>query len=231
MTLEAEFPESGTSALTQLRTLASAGLDWEIYSNPLSLAGRGAVEAAVLLLFGPASSFRGAAESAGPTETDILFVERAGTLRDHPGQVAFPGGRVDPDDAGAVGAALREAWEETGLNPRGVDVLGTFSSLPLPVSNYQVTPVLGWWRSPSPIYPVDQAESARVFRVPVGHLANPEFRRTALMTRHGSTYAGPAFLAEGTVIWGFTAVVLSGLLTALGWDQPWDTARTVEVLP
>ena len=116
-----------------------------------------------------------------PDELDVLLVERAATLNDHPGQVAFPGGAVDAGDAGPEAAALREAQEETGLDPAGVVVLGTLPEVGLPVSNFLVTPVLGWWDRPTPVDVVDYGESASVFRVPVADLLNPENRRTAVI--------------------------------------------------
>ena len=79
-------------------------------------------------------------------------------MRSHPGQVSFPGGSIDADDASPAAAALREAEEETGLDPAGVEVLATLPELWLPPSNFAVTPVLGWWREPGPVSVVDPAE-------------------------------------------------------------------------
>ncbi|NKF32243.1 CoA pyrophosphatase, partial [Pseudomonas sp. BGM005] len=100
-------------------------------------------------------------------DLDVLLQRRAATLSSHPGQVSFPGGRREEQDADAVATALREAQEETGLDPAGVDVLATLAELPLAASNHLVTPVLGWWRSPSQVAAVDHAETVEVFRVPV----------------------------------------------------------------
>ena len=100
----------------------------------------GARRSAVLILFGEGRN--------GP---DVLLTERAATLRSHAGQVAFPGGALDAGDAGPVAAALREGREETGLDPAGVQVAGTLPDLFLMVSDYLVTPVVAWWRVPSPI--------------------------------------------------------------------------------
>src|SRR4051794_18620492 len=83
--------------------------------------------AAVLILFGvldSVSSARDAQADAVTRDLDLLLLARASTLRSHPGQVAFPGGRVDPGDDGPITTALREAQEETGLDPAGVEVLG-----------------------------------------------------------------------------------------------------------
>jgi 8-oxo-dGTP pyrophosphatase MutT (NUDIX family) len=174
-------------------------------------------ESAVLMLFG---------ESVG-TGPDVLLIERSHTLRSHAGQPAFPGGRLDPDDDGPVGAALREAAEETGLDPRGVDILVVLDELWLPPSGYVVTPVLGWWREPSPVGVVDPAEVASVHRVPLVDLIDPANR---LRVRHPSGYIGPAFAVRGLTVWGFTAGILSALLDAAGMARPWDRTR-VEPLP
>jgi 8-oxo-dGTP pyrophosphatase MutT (NUDIX family) len=161
---------------------------------------------AVLMLFGD-----------GP---DVLLTERSSDLRSHPGQLSFPGGSADPDDFGPVDTALREAHEEVGLDPADVEVLGSLPPLWLPPSNFAVTPVLGWWRRPVPLTSVDTSEVASVLRVPLATLVDPRHRFTA---RHPLGYRGPAFeLADGLVLWGFTAGVVSRLLDAAGWAQPWD---------
>lgn len=153
---------------------------------------------------------------------DVLLVERAASLNHHPGQIAFPGGRLDPEDRGPVDAALREAVEETGLDPSGVDVVGTLGGLPLPVSNHVVTPVLAWWAHPSPVGVVDAGESAAVFRVSVADLLDPENRRLARVSRGGRSLDSPAFLVEGRLVWGFTGIVLDRVLDGLGWTRPWE---------
>ena len=93
----------------------------------------------MLILFG---------ESDG--QPDVLLIERAHDMRSHAGQPAFPGGGVDDTDDGPIGAALREASEETGLDPDGVEVAGpVLPDLWVPPSGFVVTPVLAWWRQPS----------------------------------------------------------------------------------
>jgi 8-oxo-dGTP pyrophosphatase MutT (NUDIX family) len=172
--------------------------------------------AAVLILFGE-----------GPDGPDVLLIERAATLDKHAGQPAFPGGGIDPGDAGPVAAALREAQEETGLDPAGVDVLAVLPELFLSFSGYRVTPVAGWWRRPSEVSAHDPAEVAAVARVPIAELADPANR---LNVRSPRGHAGPAFHAGGMLVWGFTAGLLDRLLDVGGWSRPWDTAR-VEDLP
>jgi 8-oxo-dGTP pyrophosphatase MutT (NUDIX family) len=171
---------------------------------------------AVLMLFG---------ETGG--EPDVLIIERAHDMRSHAGQPAFPGGAVDPTDEGPVAAALREAHEETGLDPAGVDVLATLPPLWLPPSGFVVTPVLSWWRAPSPVGVRDPREVASVHRVPLAELLDPANR---LSVRHPSGYVGPAFTVRGLLVWGFTGGLLARLFVVAGWERPWDESR-VEPLP
>ena len=123
-----------------------------------------------------------------------------------------------------MATALREAREETGLDPDGVEVLAALPEIPLAVSNFIVTPVLGWWRKPSRVAAVDHAETVEVFRVPVAQLLDPASRFTSVLRRDGYTYKGPAFDVDGSIVWGFTAGILDALFDATGWAQPWDSA-------
>ncbi|WP_240134336.1 NUDIX hydrolase [Streptomyces sp. MUM 178J] len=179
--------------------------------------GRGR-QSAVLILLGD-----------GVRGPELLLMERAGSLRSHAGQPSFPGGALDPEDGdpaagGPLRAALREAEEETGLDPSGVQLFGVLPKLYIPVSGFVVTPVLGWWRVPSPVGAVDPAETARVFTVPVADLTDPANRATAL---HPSGHTGPAFLVKSALVWGFTAGVIDRILHFAGWERPWDRSRQV----
>jgi 8-oxo-dGTP pyrophosphatase MutT (NUDIX family) len=167
---------------------------------------------AVLILFGddPAT---------GP---DVLLTERASTLRAHAGQVSFPGGSTDPTDVDAVATALREAEEETGLDPAGVLPLAVLPDLFIPPTGFVVTPVLAYWADPGAVHAVDPGETAAVVRVPVAALADPANR---LQVRHPSGYTGPAFHVAGLVVWGFTGGLLSSLLRLGGWERPWNATR------
>lgn len=183
--------------------------------------------AAVLMLFGELDSVPSRYEArAVSRDLDVLLLARAPTLRSHPGQVAFPGGRLDPGDDGPVGAALREAQEETGLDPSGVDVLGELPDVVLEYSMHLVTPVLGWWSTPSPIRVVDEAESSAVFRAPVADLLDPANRGSTVIRRDGAEWRGPGFLVHHEtgehLVWGFTGMLLNGLFDGLGWTEPWD---------
>ncbi|SFF71233.1 ADP-ribose pyrophosphatase YjhB, NUDIX family [Actinacidiphila alni] len=178
----------------------------------------GGRQSAVLILFGD-----------GDRGPELLLIERSRALRSHAGQSSFPGGALDPEDGdpdgdGPVRAALREAEEETGLDPSGVQVFGVLPRLYIPVSGFVVTPVVGWWRRPTPVGVVDPAETARVFRVPLADFIDPANRATLA---HPSGFLGPAFLVEGALVWGFTAGLIDKIVQFAGWEQPWDHDRKV----
>lgn len=179
------IPGPDSPIRSQLESLVAAGVNWHTHTGHNRLPAVGSARpAAVLVLFGALDNIDSMHHSAHvPSDLDLLFVERAATMTHHAGQIAFPGGRIDDDDTGPVSAALREAVEETGLNPTGVDVVGTLAELPLPISRHSVTPVLAWWTQPSTVHAVDAAESAHVFRAPVADLLHPANRRTATVTR------------------------------------------------
>jgi 8-oxo-dGTP pyrophosphatase MutT (NUDIX family) len=156
----------------------------------------------------------------GPHGHDVLLVERASTLREHAGQVAFPGGGADPEDAGPVATALREAEEETALDPAAVVPLAVLPDLFIPPSGFVVTPVLAHWARPSQIRAVDPGETARVVRAPLAELADPANR---FSVSGPSGFVGPGFSVAGLLVWGFTGGLLAALLDLGGWARPWDT--------
>jgi 8-oxo-dGTP pyrophosphatase MutT (NUDIX family) len=179
---------------------------------------RGGRPSAVLLLFG---------ETDG--EADLLIVQRSPHLRRHAGQPAFPGGAMEPSDGGPVGAALREAAEEAGVDPAGVQVLSVLPELFIPRSGFRVTPVLAWWREPSPLVAASDGEIVAAVRARLADLADPANRLTVRLP-NGVT-AGPAFRLHGMLIWGFTAAVVDRLIAFGGWERPWDAGRMEDLPP
>jgi 8-oxo-dGTP pyrophosphatase MutT (NUDIX family) len=217
-----------TDARADLAELCERGIDWRLGPQRVLRNDAPVRDAAVLVLFGVLDSIPAGASNAVARDLDVLLQRRAATLSSHAGQIAFPGGRLEPTDSDAAAAAVREAVEETGLDPTGVDVLGTLTPFPVPVSNHLVTPVPAWWSRPSEVAAVDHAETVETFRVPVADLVDPANRA---MTEHrfeGDVYRSPAFAVDGRVVWGFTAIVLSRMFEDLGWAVAWDDRRIVE---
>lgn len=190
---------------------------------------------AVLILFGALDRLPavGGATSV-PPELDVLLTRRADRMRHHAGQIAFPGGGVEDSDADAAATALREAHEETGLDPAGVEVLGSLPEIHIPVSNNLVTPVVGWWRLPSAVA-ADHSESVEVFRTPVAELLSPLARGTSVLTRSGFSHRGAAFKLGpqfgAHTMWGFTGILLATIFDELGWAEPWNANREFPVVP
>ncbi len=197
-----------------LRELADVAGKMEI--NPLvQPPASGGRASAVLVLFG-----------GEPDDPDLLLIQRSAEMRLHAGQPAFPGGAIDATDSGPVAAALREAAEEVGVDPDGVDVVGTLPELFIPRTGFRVVPVLAWWRRPCAVAPLDPAEVAAVERVTVSELADPAARVTV---RGPSGFLSPAFRVKGMLIWGFTAVLVDRLLALGGWERPWDPAMVIDL--
>jgi 8-oxo-dGTP pyrophosphatase MutT (NUDIX family) len=137
---------------------------------------------------------------------NLILTKRSSTIRNHPGQIAFPGGRVDPSDSGHIAAALREADEEIGLPPCLVEVLGELPTHET-VSNYTMHPVVGWvTQNFTPR--LEEAEVSEIFEVPLAHVldrANYSIQSRIWRRQARQFYTvpyGPYY------IWGATARVL-----------------------
>ncbi len=191
------MPETDRLLAALLRP-AGASSDFDLNPEMTLPPGRVLRPAAVLLAVLPASD-----------GARLILTKRASHLKHHPGQIAFPGGKVDPGDASAQAAALREAHEEVGLAPENVDVIG---SLPAheTVTGFSIAPFIGLVRAD--FVPMPEAgEVEEVFTVPLSHLLNVDrfgIERRRWLGQWRQYYAvpyGPYY------IWGATARILRGL--------------------
>jgi 8-oxo-dGTP pyrophosphatase MutT (NUDIX family) len=149
----------------------------------------------------------------------VLLIKRMADNGAHSGQVSFPGGRRDPEDATLQDTALREMFEETGIGPNVIEALGELTPLYIPVSNFMVYPFVGYSTQP-PQYNLSHTEVAYVLEIPVNDLFTTERKTTVDVTspavpgiiRQVKAYR----LADDTTIWGATAMILSELEVAIG---------------
>lgn len=147
-------------------------------------------------------------------ELNVLLMKRREDNTAHSGQVSFPGGRKDPDDKDLLATALREAYEEVGIAPGDVDVLGPLTPLYIPVSNYRVFPFVGYVPH-KPEYRLSHAEVSYTIETPLSCLLQPA-RKVVTdvispampgIIRNVNAYK----LKDGTIIWGATAMMISEL--------------------
>ncbi|MFC0203057.1 CoA pyrophosphatase [Novosphingobium soli] len=150
----------------------------------------------------------------------MLLLHRPSTMRAHPGQIAFPGGRLDPGED-AVEAALREAWEELGIRPADVRVIGT-SDLYRTGSGYEITPVIGVVPPDIEIHP-NPAEVAQWFEVPVDFVLDPANQVTRSVEFEGRRHSFVEIAwndgRQDHVIWGVTGAILHNLSGRLAWHE------------
>jgi 8-oxo-dGTP pyrophosphatase MutT (NUDIX family) len=136
----------------------------------------------------------------------IVFTQRTAHLTDHAGQISFPGGRVEEHDADAAATALREAYEETGVDPKRIEVIGELPHYTTG-TGYRITPVVGW--APEPLqYAPDPSEVAEVFEVPAGFLLNAANHRKESAMYKGRMRSYYAIPFDRRYIWGATAGML-----------------------
>ncbi len=153
-------------------------------------------------------------------DPEVVLTLRSRTLSTHQGEVAFPGGKRDPDDLDLLATALREAQEEVGLRDSEVDIIGSLGQV---VSKHQlqVTPWVGVIPAELALRP-NPGEIDRIFRVPLSFLLDPaQLLRTDQLRWRGQVRFVPAWEYEGEVIWGLTAYVLVELLN-VGFDAGFD---------
>jgi 8-oxo-dGTP pyrophosphatase MutT (NUDIX family) len=143
----------------------------------------------------------------------LLFTRRTELVETHKGQVSFPGGMMDADDADVIRTALREAWEEVGIPDSAVRVLGMLDDLATP-TGFVITPVVGILERPPQLSP-NKDEVAEVFQVPLLVFADPANGRTEMREFRGTSHEVWFYEQAGHTIWGATAMIVRSLLRRL----------------
>lgn len=166
-------------------------------SDGFRLPGRGGVPTAAAVLVPLVNR---------PEGLQVLLTQRSADLPDHPGQISFPGGRVDPDDESVVAAALREAAEEVGLPPAQVSILGQLAEYET-VSGYRITPIVGWIEPPLALVR-DPVEVADIFEVPLAFLLDPANQQQHYRMQGARRRDYWAIPYGERYIWGATAAML-----------------------
>lgn len=145
----------------------------------------------------------------------VIFVQRPDYMRNHPGQVAFPGGKIDPEDKNAVHAALREAEEEVSLDPQRVDIIGETDRYHSG-SGYNIQPILGVIPPDLPLAPCPE-EVEDWFEAPLDFILDPKNQAAHVGEWQGVRREYYQINWQGRRIWGITAGILVNLSQRLGW--------------
>lgn len=138
-------------------------------------------------------------------ELFICLIKRPSTMKHHAGQVAFPGGRLEQGET-ALETALRETWEEIGVGPESIEILGSLSELFVDVSGFLIQPFVGWLTE-KPVFAINAAEVEKTILFPLVQYKD-KLEETELETVSGKLKV-PCFHFEGEVIWGATAMILA----------------------
>ena len=142
----------------------------------------------------------------------ILFIRRSQKVEHHKGEISFPGGICEKDDGGLEATALREAYEEIGLAPRHVTVLGVVDDMETVSTRYRVTPVVGVIPYPY-TFRISEDEVDEIIIIPVSQLLDESNGRQEPIERQGKTYTGYVYHYNDRMIWGATARILKNVLT------------------
>jgi len=161
-------------------------------------------ESSVLILFYPAGN-----------TFNTVFIQRHEYAGVHSNQVAFPGGKSDPDDQDMYYTALREANEELGILPEKVTILGKLTDLYVPPSNYMIHPIVAFTDN-KPIFLADKKEVREYFEVSISELIDHEaFTHKTIKFANGFEYHTPCFIWKNYIVWGATAMIVSELIELL----------------
>jgi 8-oxo-dGTP pyrophosphatase MutT (NUDIX family) len=139
---------------------------------------------------------------------NTCLIRRPATMRNHSGQIAFPGGKYELSDKNLIQTALRESFEEIGTESNHVEIIGALTPLYVQVSNFIINPFLGW-SDTIPDFKIDNHEVESLIIIPVEKLVHHStFQVQKVTTIHG-TFEAPGFYVEESFIWGATAMIIS----------------------
>lgn len=144
-------------------------------------------------------------------KTKLVFIKRPIDTSIHSGQIAFPGGKYEEGDETLVNTALREAWEEIGVDPKSVNVIGPISKLYIPPSNFDVFPYVGYTEYKPEFLTNEEVDKLLEFDIET--LLNPDtFTTREIKTRFGKLVDVPCYYIDNNIIWGATAMIVSELI-------------------
>lgn len=169
-------------------------------SPPVAITPR---EAAALILLIP-----------GVEDVVLPLTVRSERLKNHSGEVSLPGGSADPGDGSPAATALRESYEELGIDPAAVEVWGSLTPIYIPPSNFRLTAVVGFTPEMPALRP-NPREVAAVLLPRLGQLLDPANVRVEEWERRGMQVRVPFFAVEGHKVWGATALILSELVARI----------------
>ena len=153
-------------------------------------------------------------------EAHVLFIKRPETMSTHQGEIAFPGGKIDPAvDHDVRATALREAHEEIGLDPAGVEIVSRLHGVATAASRFTITPFVGFLDGPPALVP-NPAEVVRVLQVPLSELMDPSLYREERWDAFRPDMSVFFFELDDETVWGATARILSTFLARIVGDEP-----------
>lgn len=154
-------------------------------------------QSSVLMLFFPYNG-----------KINTCLIRRPSTMRNHGGQLAFPGGRCEPSDKDLIQTALRESFEEIGTNSNQLEIIGALTPLYVQISNFTINPFIGWSET-LPLFTIDNREVDEIFLIPVEKLLHHSANQLRMVTTIHGTYEVPGFYIDELFIWGATAMIIS----------------------
>lgn len=158
-------------------------------------------------------------------ELAVPFIKRVNRGRYHAGQIALPGGKKEESDLNSIETALRECYEEIGVPPEDISILGILSDIYIPLSNYTISPVVGTvLKKPEFVLSPDEVE--QIILVKMSELFNAAHKTTASFSRHAHEIVAPGYRIGEHFIWGATAMIISEMEQILK-----DNTRTLHITP